>query len=85
MIWNAKYIQKLNKSQKVAKEWSAKMIAQFPIAMVLYFGSETYFFKKMQFIKKNHNKVKGTIEKLFYIMYNSLIFHVDETLIFEKY
>jgi hypothetical protein len=29
MIWNAAYIQKLNKNQKVVKEGSEKMEAQF--------------------------------------------------------
>jgi hypothetical protein len=38
MISNATYAQKRNKSQKVVKEGSAKMIAQFRIKMVPYFG-----------------------------------------------
>jgi hypothetical protein len=38
MISNAAYIQKLNKSQEVANEGSAKMVAQFRIGVVPYFG-----------------------------------------------
>jgi hypothetical protein len=38
MISNTAYIQKVNKSQEVVKEGSAKMAAQFRIGMVPYFG-----------------------------------------------
>jgi hypothetical protein len=38
MISNATYIRKLNKSQKVAKKGSEKMIAQIRIRVIPYFG-----------------------------------------------
>jgi hypothetical protein len=38
MIQNAAYIQKLNKSQTVVKEESAKMVAQFRIGVLPYLG-----------------------------------------------
>jgi hypothetical protein len=41
MISNAAYIKKLNKSQKVVKEGSAKIVVQFWIGVVPYFGYVT--------------------------------------------
>jgi hypothetical protein len=38
MISNAAYIQKLNKTPKIVKEGSAKMVAQFKIGVVTFFG-----------------------------------------------
>jgi hypothetical protein len=38
MISKAAHIQKLNRRQKVVKEESEKLIAQFPIGVVSYFG-----------------------------------------------
>jgi hypothetical protein len=38
MLSNADYTTKLNKSQKIVKEKSAKMVAQFRIGVVPYFG-----------------------------------------------
>jgi hypothetical protein len=38
MISNAAYITRVNESQKVVKEGSAKMVAEFRIEMVPYFG-----------------------------------------------
>jgi hypothetical protein len=35
---NVAYIPKLNKSQNVVKEGSAKMVAEFQIGVVPYFG-----------------------------------------------
>jgi hypothetical protein len=41
MISNAAYIKKLNKSQKVAKNLSPEMVAQFRIGVVPNFGEVT--------------------------------------------
>jgi hypothetical protein len=38
---NAAYITRINESQKVVKEGSAKMVAEFRIGMVRYFGQVT--------------------------------------------
>jgi hypothetical protein len=38
MISNAGYIKKLNERQKVVKEGSAQMVAQFQIGVIPYFG-----------------------------------------------
>jgi hypothetical protein len=38
MISNATYIKKINESQKVVKKGSAKMVTQFRIWTVPYFG-----------------------------------------------
>jgi hypothetical protein len=38
MISNSAYIKTINKRQKVVKEWSAEMVTQFQIGVVLYLG-----------------------------------------------
>jgi hypothetical protein len=52
MISNASYFQKLNKSQEVVKEGSAKVVVQFRIGVIPHFRWVKIF------LVKSHNEVK---------------------------
>jgi hypothetical protein len=76
MISNAAHVAKLNRSQKVVKEGSVKMPAQFRIGNII--------FKECNSCKKNHNKDKIKKGTQVYGTYKSLIFYKEETVIFEN-